>query len=120
MIDEHGQYPEDDSQASDPVALAEAEIDAAVEDILKFFYQNEPHSPGLLPGFVDIYNLRDSDVKDGDRAYFTIVALVGGANDWAAYKGYGTPYEVAKAGLKIEESIAKELFPALASRNYRR
>lgn len=81
--------------------------------------QNRERHPDLAEGFKDAHNDRAIDIKEGDQLYYTIVARVGYANDWAAYKGFGSPEKVAREGDKIPESHARALFPILDHLTYR-
>jgi hypothetical protein len=56
-----------------------------------------------------------SELKTGDRLGFKIIAVVGYAGDWCAYRGLTdwTDEEVARSGDRIEEDTARALFYAL-------
>lgn len=83
---------------------------------------NRNRHPDLAPGFKDAHNDPIDSFNPGDKVYFTVVAVIGEANDWAAYRGYGTPEQVARTGDKIDPETAMGLFPRLAhsGRTYRR
>lgn len=78
--------------------------------------------PHLQPGFRDAYNDSPATYEPGDRFYYTVVAVLGEANDWAAYRGYGSPEQVAATGDKIDQKTAEGLFASIArsGRSYRR
>lgn len=71
--------------------------------------------PQVKEGFRDPVNEDVTTFQPGDKAYFTIVASIGEIDDWAAYKGFGTPEEVARTGDKLGEEEASRLFPRLAA-----
>jgi hypothetical protein len=75
----------------------------------------------VLVGFKDAYNDTPRDIFDGDKVYWTIVAVAGHANDWAAYMGFADPYSVARSGEKLDQELAEKLFPIMArtGRTYR-
>jgi hypothetical protein len=77
--------------------------------------------PDVLPGFKDAYNDAPQDIGDGDKVYWTIVAVAGYANDWAAYQGFADPYGVARSGEKLDQELAERLFPIMrrTGRTYR-
>lgn len=76
----------------------------------------------IVDGFKDAYNDRPTDIEDGDKVYYTVVAVAGRANDWAAYQGFGPPEEVARGGEKLDKETAERLFPIMVrtGRSYRR
>lgn len=76
----------------------------------------------VLAGFKDAYNDSPTDIKDGDKVYYTVVAIAGRANDWAAYQGFGSPSQVTLGGEKLDRETAERLFPIMVQtgRSYRR
>jgi hypothetical protein len=75
----------------------------------------------VLPGFKDAFNDRPASIEDGDKVYWTVVAVAGHADDWAAYMGFGDPYKVARSGDKLDPETAARLFPIMVrtGRRYR-
>lgn len=73
-------------------------------------------------GFKDAFNDRATDIEDGDAVYWTVVAVAGYADDWAAYQGFGPPEKVRASGDKLPQDIAERLFPIMVhtGRRYRR
>lgn len=59
------------------------------------------------------YNATNTDLIPGARFGYKVIAVVGGANDWAAYLGLTsqTDDEVARNGDKISKDAAEALFP---------
>ena len=55
-----------------------------------------------------------TDLKSGDRLGFKIIAVIGGAGDWAAYRGLTSQSddEIARQGDKIDRDAAEFLFYA--------
>lgn len=54
-------------------------------------------------------------LKPRDRVFGKIVAVIGSVGDWAAYVGPNNWSDemVAKSGIKLSESTARELFESL-------
>ena len=67
--------------------------------------------------------IRPNELKPDDRLGYKIIAVIGFANDWAAYKGltYWTDDEVANGGDKLSKQEAELLFyaPVAAGLKYR-
>jgi len=74
----------------------------------------------LAPGWKSAHDSAPGDLGPGDKVYYTVVAVVGAINDWAAYYGYGSPDAVAAVGDKLDEATARGLFPAMEGKKYRR
>ena len=64
-----------------------------------------------------------NDLKPGDKLGYKIIAVIGNANDWAAYEGLTdwSDDEVAKGGDKLSKDAAEALFyaPVAAGLEYR-
>ena len=70
--------------------------------------------------FKSAYNTKPVDVKPGDQFGKVIVAVVGYADDWAAYEievrpdgGMPDAQVAADNGEKIDQQSAERLFPVL-------
>ena len=67
--------------------------------------------------------VRPNDLKAGDELGYKVVAVIGYAHDWAAYKGLTdwSDEEVASNGDKLDEDAAEALFyaPVVAGLKYR-
>ncbi len=67
--------------------------------------------------------LRPIDLRPGDKIGFKVIAVIGHANDWAAYRGWTdwTDEQVAAEGDKLSKEAAEALFyaPVAAGMTYR-
>jgi hypothetical protein len=63
------------------------------------------------------------DLKPGDNLGYKVIAVIGWANDWAAYIGLTdwTDEQVANSGDKLSKKVAEGLFsaPVYAGLEYR-
>ena len=68
--------------------------------------------------------VKAADLKPGIQVGMKVIAIVGYADDWAAYQAplNWTDIHLAEEGNKLDEITAKRLFPRMAEANlyYRR
>ena len=110
-------------QAPDPLDDLREEVENNPLLVPSDFQTPEDEEEEEIKPTLNPISVIPADLKSGDRLGFKIIAVIGGAGDWAAYRGLTSQSddEIARQGDKIDRDAAEFLFyaPKAAGLKYR-